>query len=95
MKFGRLLQDLGRKEDGEHKIQKRSCSGGGNGNMGFNSFNFMTFIVLVFNAVVNINNNLVECLIQNSQVEYSKQFMLFKCLTFSAYPQLIPLYNPW
>ena len=60
MEFQRLLQDLGHKEDGVHKIQKRSCSSGGVGNLGFNSFNFMTFIVLVFNAVVNINNNLVR-----------------------------------
>ena len=60
MEFKRLLQDLGHKEDEVHKIQKRSCSSGGVGNLGFNSFNFMTFIVLVFNAVVNINNNLVR-----------------------------------
>ena len=62
MEFQRLLQDLGHREDGVHKIQKRSCSSEGVGNLGFNSFNFMTFIVLVFNAVVNINNNLVSYL---------------------------------
>ena len=62
MDFQKLLQELGQRENGDHKIQKRSCSSGGVGNMGFNSFNFMTFIVLVFNAVVNINNNLVRYL---------------------------------
>ena len=39
--------------------------------MGFNSFNFMTFIVLVFNAVVNINNNLVRKL--NGHTFYLRQ----------------------
>ena len=62
MDFQKLLQELGQRENGDRKIQKRSCPGGGVGNMGFNSFNFMTFIVLVFNAVVNINNNLVRYL---------------------------------
>ena len=60
LEFERLLQDLLRHKDGTHQLHKRSsCPSGGVGNMGFNSFNFMTFIVLVFNAVVNINNNLV------------------------------------
>ena len=31
---------------------------GGEGNYGFNSFNFMTFTLLVFNLVANVNNNL-------------------------------------
>ena len=28
------------------------------GNLGFNSFNFLTFMILTFNAVTNINNNI-------------------------------------
>ena len=62
LEFERLLQDLGTKDGAHHQVHKRSsCPSGGVGNLkGFNSFNFMTFIVLVFNAVVNINNNLVS-----------------------------------
>lgn len=40
------------------RISKRSVCPDGQGNLGFNSFNFMTFVLLVFNAVANINNNL-------------------------------------
>lgn len=36
---------------------KRSNCPGGIGNLGFNSFNFMTFMLMVFNAVANVNNN--------------------------------------
>ena len=36
----------------------RSPCPGGVGNYGFNSFNFLTFMVLVFNAVANTNNNI-------------------------------------
>ena len=28
------------------------------GNLGFNSFNFLTFMILTFNAVTNVNNNI-------------------------------------
>ena len=35
----------------------RSCSES-DGNLGFNSFNFMTFILLSYNLIANVNNNL-------------------------------------
>lgn len=41
-----------------HSITKRDACPGGEGNFGFNSFNFMTFVLLVYNAVANVNNNL-------------------------------------
>jgi hypothetical protein len=37
---------------------KRSPCPSGVGNFGFNSFNFLTFMVMVFNAVANTNNNI-------------------------------------
>lgn len=41
------------------RVHKRdSGCPGGEGNYGFNSFNFMTFTLLVFNLVANVNNNL-------------------------------------
>ena len=44
----------------EHLSVRKRDSGcpGGEGNYGFNSFNFMTFTLLVFNIVANVNNNL-------------------------------------
>ena len=36
----------------------RSPCPSGVGNLGFNSFNFLTFMVMVFNAVANVNNNI-------------------------------------
>ncbi len=41
--------------------QKRSCPSGV-GNYGFNSFNFLTFMVLVFNAVANTVSNFTSFL---------------------------------
>jgi len=36
----------------------RSPCPSGVGNFGFNSFNFLTFMVMTFNAVANVNNNI-------------------------------------
>ena len=43
---------------GSTKVKRDSGCPSGEGNYGFNSFNFMTFVLLVFNLVANINNNL-------------------------------------
>ena len=43
---------------GSRKVKRDSGCPSGEGNYGFNSFNFMTFVLLVFNLVANINNNL-------------------------------------
>ena len=40
------------------KLTKRDACPGGSGNYGFNSFNFMTLVLLTFNVVANVNNNL-------------------------------------
>ena len=40
------------------KVKRDSGCPSGEGNYGFNSFNFMTFVLLVFNLVANVNNNL-------------------------------------
>jgi hypothetical protein len=37
---------------------RSTCGGSGVGNLGFNSFNFLTFMVLTFNAIANTNNNI-------------------------------------
>ena len=49
----------------DKSLQKRSpspsCSSeqdDGIGNLGFNSFNFLTFMILTFNAITNVNNNI-------------------------------------
>merc|ERR1712001_502871 len=39
------------------RSKRQSCPGGV-GNFGFNSFNFMTFVLLTLNAVANVNNNI-------------------------------------
>ena len=49
--------DLAFESDHEKSRLKRSCPSSV-GNMGFNSFNFLTFMVMVFNAVANANNNI-------------------------------------
>jgi len=41
-----------------HRVNRGTGCPGGEGNYGFNSFNFMTFTLLVFNLVANVNNNL-------------------------------------
>ena len=46
-------------DDGNYlSRQARSPCPSGVGRYGFNSFNFLTFMVLVFNAVANVNNNI-------------------------------------
>ena len=40
-----------------HRTTRTPCPSGV-GNYGFNSFNFLTFMVLVSNAVANVNNNI-------------------------------------
>lgn len=42
----------------EHRLFRRSACPSGVGRFGFNSFNFLTFMVMVFNAVANVNNNI-------------------------------------
>lgn len=44
---------------------------GGTGNLGFNSFNFMTFILLVLNAVANTNNNVNNNNNNNNNLNYN------------------------
>ena len=41
-----------------HNIEKRTPCPSGVGNYGFNSFNFLTFMVMVANVVANVNNNI-------------------------------------
>ena len=41
----------------EHRFTRSPCPSGV-GRFGFNSFNFLTFMVMVFNAVANVNNNI-------------------------------------
>lgn len=40
------------------RARRSSACPGGSGNLGFNSFNFVTFVLLVFNAAASVNNNL-------------------------------------
>ena len=49
-KFVKISQD--------HIKTKRSACDDGKGNYGINSFNFLAFILLTFNVVANVNNNL-------------------------------------
>ena len=42
----------------KHNIVKRTPCPSGVGNYGFNSFNFLTFMVMVANVVANVNNNI-------------------------------------
>ena len=41
-------------------VSNQCASQGDNsiGNLGFNSFNFLTFMILTFNAIANVNNNI-------------------------------------
>ena len=50
--------DLAFESDPEKSRLKRNSCPSSVGNMGFNSFNFLTFMVMVFNAVANANNNI-------------------------------------
>ena len=45
-------------QDPGQKVKRDSGCPGGEGNYGFNSFNFMTFVLMIFNLVANVNNNL-------------------------------------
>ena len=36
----------------------KSCGSNHQGNFGFNSFNFMTFMLMIYNVVANTNNNI-------------------------------------
>ena len=40
------------------KLVKRSSCDDGKGNYGINSFNFLAFVLLTYNVVANVNNNL-------------------------------------
>ena len=50
---------------------KRSSCPGGVGNFGFNSFNFMTFVLLTLNAVANTNNNINNNNNNNVNINYN------------------------
>ncbi len=41
------------------------------GNLGFNSFNFMTFVLLTLNAVANTNNNINNNNNNNVNINYN------------------------
>lgn len=51
--------------------QKRMSCPGGVGNFGFNSFNFMTFVLLTLNAVANTNNNINNNNNNNIDINYN------------------------
>ena len=50
---------------------KRTSCPGGVGNFGFNSFNFMTFVLLTLNAVANTNNNINNNNNNNVDINYN------------------------
>jgi len=50
---------------------KRMSCPGGVGNFGFNSFNFMTFVLLTLNAVANTNNNINNNNNNNIDINYN------------------------
>jgi len=49
----------------------RQACPGGVGNFGFNSFNFMTFVLLTLNAVANVNNNINNNNNNNVDINYN------------------------
>ena len=58
-------QQVEHSSENELRIKRNSgtgCSSGqvdnSIGNLGFNSFNFLTFMILTFNAITNVNNNI-------------------------------------
>ena len=55
----------------KHSRTKRQSCPGGVGNFGFNSFNFMTFILLTLNAVANVNNNINNNNNNNNDINYN------------------------
>jgi len=54
-----------------HVRNKRSSCPGGVGNLGFNSFNMMTFMLLSLNAVANVNNNINNNNNNNFNINYN------------------------
>jgi hypothetical protein len=57
-------------EESKKSISKKTVAGGV-GNLGFNSFNFMTFILLTLNAVANTNNNINNNNNNNVNINYN------------------------
>jgi len=55
---------------GKLRVKRSGCPGGV-GNLGFNSFNFMTFILLTLNAVANTNNNINNNNNNNIDINYN------------------------
>ena len=55
----------------KHSRTKRQSCPGGVGNFGFNSFNFMTFVLLTLNAVANVNNNINNNNNNNNDINYN------------------------
>ena len=55
----------------KHLRTKRQSCPGGVGNFGFNSFNFMTFVLLTLNAVANVNNNINNNNNNNNDINYN------------------------
>ena len=59
LKLQELRKDLlsNNNSENHNKIKRAACDDG-KGNYGINSFNFMAFILLTFNIMANVNNNL-------------------------------------
>ena len=67
-----LNQTIGQGEESDKKIRiKRQSCPGGVGNFGFNSFNFMTFVLLTLNAVANTNSNINNNNNNNVDINYN------------------------
>ena len=64
------LQILQSSRTKQSRIKRQSCPGGV-GNFGFNSFNFMTFVLLTLNAVANVNNNINNNNNNNNDINYN------------------------
>ena len=66
-------QTFGRNRDDFKRLSrnKRMSCPGGVGNFGFNSFNFMTFVLLTLNAVANTNNNINNNNNNNIDINYN------------------------
>lgn len=54
----------------KYRTKRQSCPGGV-GNFGFNSFNFMTFVLLTMNAVADVNNNINNNNNNNVDINYN------------------------
>ena len=66
-------QNFGPTRDQSKRLSrnKRMSCPGGVGNFGFNSFNFMTFVLLTLNAVANTNNNINNNNNNNIDINYN------------------------